>query len=451
MAINEYNGVDKVYDHFGNLLPNVERSEGIRPAGEFRIAPWLPTANAQFDKKFEIYRILAAGKIVALTIDGWVVPAGLAIQIRSAVASDVILKYTNEDIERRVISLVTGELVNAADVATNSGNGYQKSVVETALRNRGILANNQTMNMYVSAPVGVAPYAYHQSHSHAVNKLKHLRSPKKLAYHNFNMQSQIAILCDYVLELPWVPETQTCIPGPIFGALSKEADYSNLWSLKATNLDVLPLAQDRQDLAYTFGSDDTELFVNRKKTLRGLKVSGDYMVDADASKVYFHHTSVTTADVALEATGVLYCVNHYNSVTDTGINSNNFACVVGQVRPGVYLKPTVNSNWIPVSDGGELFEPDTVGTAFDDQELQVALNNVAYAIREESYVIGQVLEVRHHPRGGLERVRTFGEHIDSGSAQMQDRMPGNATEGLPDSITYSGAANKTVSINIIRK
>lgn len=453
MAYNEYSGVDKMYDHQGNLEPNVELSEGIRPAGEFRIAPWLPTANAQYDKKFEIWRILAAGKIVAMTCDGWVVPAGLAVKFRDAADSDVVLQYTSSDADRYVISLVTGALVAATDTTVNSGNGWTKGHVTTALRTRGIIPNDADADDYISAPVGVAPYGYLKAFDTNSNKLRYLRNPKNLAEYNFNMQSQIAILCDYVLELPWVPEGLTTVAGNVLGTVTAGTSTQNgLWWIAATNTTVLPMAQDSERLAYTFGSDSVSLFATRKNSVRAIRSTGDYLVDADMNRIYFYHGGASTAAVSSNATAVSYGIYHYNSVTDTGIDSNDYACVVGEVCPGKYLKPTVNSNWIPVTYADHRFTiTDTVGTAFDQTELQGQLTEVQSAIRENALVIGQVLEVKHHPRGGLERVRSYGEHISWSSSQRNDRLPGNATAGMPNSITYANGANKTVTVNIIRK
>lgn len=453
MAFNEYSGVDKVYDHQGNLEPNVELSEGIRPAGEFRIAPWLPTANAQYDKKFEIWKILAAGKVVAMTNDGYVVPAGLAVKLRDAADSDVVLQYSSSDADRGVISLVTGALVAATDTTVNSGNGWTKGHVTTALRNRGLVDPDKSADNYISAPVGVAPYGYLKSFDTNPNKLRYLRNPVNLAEYNFNMQSQIAILCDYVLELPWVPEGLTTVAGNVLGSLTAgTSTQSGLWYIAATNASILPMAQDSERMAYTFGSDSASLFVNRKKNVRSIRATGDYLVDSDMNRIYFYHGASTSTAVAADATSVSYGIYHYNSVTDTAINSNNYACVVGEVAPGKYLKPTVNSNWIPVTYADHNFTISTsVGTAFDQTELQAALDDVQAAVRENALVIGQVLEVKHHPRGGLERVRTYGEHISWTSNQSFDRLPGNATEGMPNSVTFSNAANKTVTVNIIRK
>lgn len=452
MAYNQYGVSDKAWDHQGNLEPNVEFSEGVRPAGEFKVAPWLPTANAQWDKKFELWKILAAGKIVAMSADGFVVPAGLAVTWRDAADGDVILQYTGSDITRGVISLVTGALVASTDTAVNSGNGWTKGHVTTALRSRSLLATDLSADHFISAPVGVAPYAYLKQQNTSTSKLKHLRNPASNVEHNFVMQSNVAILCDYVLELPWVPEGLTTVAGNVLGTVTAATStQSGLWFVQATNTTVLPVAQDSERLPWTFGSDSVSLFATRVNNVRSIRSTGHFMVDADMNRLYFYHGGASTAAVSSNATAVSFGIYHYNSVTDTAIDSNNYACVVGEVRPGCYLKPTVNSNWIPVSYADHRFTNSTVVATFNQTGLQASLDSVQSAIRENALIIGQVLEVRHHPRGGLDRVRSYGEHLSWTGSLANDRMPGNATEGMPNGITYSNAANKTVTVNIIRK
>ena len=68
----------KKWDHVGNLTPNIEISEGIRPSEELKPASYLKLVR--FDKYLEDYYVVSAGKVVALDSNGDVVPAGLALQ-----------------------------------------------------------------------------------------------------------------------------------------------------------------------------------------------------------------------------------------------------------------------------------------------------------------------------------------------------------------------------------
>ena len=41
-SLGQYSANHKSWDHVGNMFPVVEHSEGVRPAGEFMPASWLP-------------------------------------------------------------------------------------------------------------------------------------------------------------------------------------------------------------------------------------------------------------------------------------------------------------------------------------------------------------------------------------------------------------------------
>lgn len=64
---------------WGNLIPQVEHSEGNRPHVGYVVAPWLPLdeAGGVHDKEVQEYFSVMAGKPVAVSRDGYVVPAGL--------------------------------------------------------------------------------------------------------------------------------------------------------------------------------------------------------------------------------------------------------------------------------------------------------------------------------------------------------------------------------------
>jgi len=74
----QYVANHKKWDHVGNLTPNIEISEGVRPSEELKPASYLKLVR--FDKYLEDYYVVSAGKVVALDSNGDVVPAGLALQ-----------------------------------------------------------------------------------------------------------------------------------------------------------------------------------------------------------------------------------------------------------------------------------------------------------------------------------------------------------------------------------
>lgn len=453
MSFNMYSVPHKTWDEFDNLIPNVEYSPGIRPAGEFRVAPWLPSADGLYSKQQKDFFTIAPGKILALTRDGWVVPAGFGLKLRAADLTDYVLQYSQNDVDARAMSIVRRAPVAAIDLTTNGGSGYTKGHIQTALQNAGILRVGESVDNYISSPVGVAPYAFKMSENQSSDPRKYIQNPRDDRFHNFRTQHQVAILCDYVLELPLVPGQQSAaIAGATWGAIhAATATQSGLWYAIATNAGIIPVAQDNDQLPWVFATDAQGLFANRADSIRDISRTGDYFVDADLNRLYFFHGGANTAAVEAHFNVVALQVYHYNFTTDTAINSRNFACVVGDVQPGDLLKPTVNSNFIKATAVSPSFAGGTVSGAFNQSELQGIVDNIQAAVREESLILGQVLEVRHHPRGLLGDVRTIGAENSWTGALMQDRLPGSATGGRPDKLTYAQGANKTVTINIIRK
>ena len=59
--------------------------------------------------------------------------------------------------------------------------------------------------------------------------------------------------------------------------------------------------------------------------------------------------------------------------------------------------------------------------------------------------VGQVLEIVTYPRGGLELVKTAYASMSS----VYDQMPGSASGGLPDNVTFAGGSNKIANIALI--
>ena len=134
--VNAYTPNYKTSDHQGNAFPNVEYSEGIRPAGEFKPAEWLPVQF--FDKYYENWYVTTPGKVIACDNNGDLVPAQYA-------DSSVNITYTADDVAQGTIDVETGLSVTTAHTVAVSG-------VTTFL--------GGTASLAVSKPLGVSPYGY---------------------------------------------------------------------------------------------------------------------------------------------------------------------------------------------------------------------------------------------------------------------------------------------------
>ena len=90
----------KTWDKQGHVIPNIESSEGIRPHGNFQVAPWLPIADAYFDVHVEEQLPILAGKILSLDRNGNVVPAGTLTKFQAASAGTIVLLTAIKQMQR---------------------------------------------------------------------------------------------------------------------------------------------------------------------------------------------------------------------------------------------------------------------------------------------------------------------------------------------------------------
>ncbi len=74
-ALGQYTPNHKAWDHVGNIIPDVENSEGDRPhlGDKARPASWLPVQF--YDKHYENWNVVMPGKAVAYDPDGYLMPA----------------------------------------------------------------------------------------------------------------------------------------------------------------------------------------------------------------------------------------------------------------------------------------------------------------------------------------------------------------------------------------
>jgi hypothetical protein len=230
-----YTGNHKTWDHVGNLTPNIEISEGIRPAEELHPADYLKLVR--FDKFSEDYYVVSAGKVVALDNDGNVVPAGLALQAAAYKTAwddeGGANQGANRTAARTAVDALTGytagaSVYDATDVdpvasgvavKTDTGNDVEsgdyivenfftavftgavvKRVIDMVTADEDDAEGDLTQVITISAPIGIAPYNYFRwAGGDGVN-------PANYTHHNYNRQHQVAVLCDYYIELPRIDD-----------------------------------------------------------------------------------------------------------------------------------------------------------------------------------------------------------------------------------------------------
>jgi hypothetical protein len=437
---NLYSANHKVWDHVGNITPNVEYSEAHRPHGEYIPADWLPVGR--YEKHYENYFVVSSGKVVAFDRTGRVVPAGLKVAFATTSADQ--LTYATTDVTEGVIDLTTGVAVTAAG-------GYTRTQLTAALIARGLIDAGENAEDFISCPVGVAPFNYLQwAGGDGFN-------PADNRQHNYNMQHRVAILCKYVIEMPLVPASNagddlssaTAISGSAIVDWTATTDgaWFSSTSLSLTTRyaedvtagdDVVAINLSVMDLAKNTTLTPIVLptgFTREVASIAELTTAGDYFFDYEVGVILMFETDGNAAVVA-SGTVTFY---HYELLP---ASVSTYACALGDLQPGDFVRANKDSNYIKadVFSGGTRIA-DGTGLVTED-ELAAAMNEVT--LRQDE-IIGQVLDSDTHPKDYMDRVRTAYPQLGT-----VDQMPGSASAGYPAQLTYAGGSDKMIRILLLR-
>lgn len=465
---NAYSGSHKVWDHVGNIIPNVEHSEGVRPAFEFKPAAWLPVQF--YDKYYENWFTIMPGKLVALDPDGRLMPAEYGLTSASVV-------YTQSDVDAGVIDIATGSAVTAAKTVVLSqltgarGSGWTAALAGTTggaytsgfMGKFGVAFGDNT----IKYPVGFAPYPYLQWAGDG-SALDDGFNPAAYRQHNYNMQHQVAINCDYVIRLPFIPgqvasesvnktTSGNLVLGTVgthtraqvqtnarYNATTGTVPVANDATVIAIALDNYPLAKNTAATTITMQStvtSDTASVVlsNERTSVSAVQGVGDFFVDLPAGVVFLYSADGATVPSGLSGASGTVSVTYYHQATAPGVLSK-FGCVLAsstELVPGDFLGCGTGSNWVRINP----------------------------ASATPASHMGQVLGFETWPRDGLDKVRTaFNPAINTDSSGSMangvagtssvnlgqlDQMPGSATGGRTDLLSYAGGADRVVIINVI--
>ena len=158
------NRIPRGYERTRGLL---EVSEGQRPAVEYKPAQYLPVVRE--DRNLEDWVVVEAGRIVAVD------PSGDLVLCNGGAAQT--LTYTANDI---------GITVDIDDA------GHDTYVTAAGTSSASVAGNK---------PIGVAPYDYYQ------NLNAGFGGTGATKYLNYQWQDKVAVLCDYLVEVPVLATT----------------------------------------------------------------------------------------------------------------------------------------------------------------------------------------------------------------------------------------------------
>lgn len=437
---NRYSANHKQWDHVGNLFPNVEHAEKGphgRLAGDFIPAPWLPVEL--YDKHFEAWTVVSPGKIVALTtqaeeiksnVGDWedsahVVPAGLKVFWATAPAAALV--YTADDYSEQTMDLTTGTAY-----AVNGTTTYSHAQVLAALKSRGLVDNAAgNASSFISYPLGVAAHAFYSWAGQDGQKF----NPSTRKQHNVALQHQVQILVSYQLRLPWIPgivatevldtNNPPAAGAPVFGTIgvhtAAAASTLSRYSAVTSTTFVLavlanyPLAGPTAQAPLTASS--TDILVRKRSSIDALAAAGDYWIDREVGAIAFYSAD---GGATLPANLVSETITYYSYQVAPAAVSVYASVASGttSINPGDFLVCDADSN----------FAVDTTPTSYS------------------AYRVGQVIGVKTYPKDMMQRVKS--QYTQLGNLNA---MPGTATAGLPETLTYAGGADKEVVLSLINR
>ena len=473
--LNQLTAVHKPWDHVGNILPDIGVSKGESPAVEFKPASWLPV---QFrDKYYEVYYVVMPGKAVALDPDGRVMPAQYGLTGASVV-------YVQADVDNGVIDIATGQAVTTAKtVVLNTLTGQRGATWTLALAgtagvtsgfmgrfggDQGATATS-FRDATRKAAIGVAPYGYFQWAGGDGS------NPAELRQHNHMLQHQVAVLCDYVIRLPYVPAADLLegigaafsgaalvigAPGlapaawctranaiaNVFGRYNSTTGtvpVLTTYPVIAVVLDSFPVAVNTPRTPITMQSanaadDVSDVLVNERTALSAVTAAGDYFVDYTAGTIFVYSVNGATIPASVTAATGNVSVSYFNyEATSAGGTLSRFATVCGAALvPGDLVEAGANSNLIQTAQTGMDRVLGQVLAIVDDYDEALAKVRTAFS-----------------PALGTDSSGSMAAGV-AGTAALNlgqlDQMPGSATGGYGDMTTYAGAVRYAI-INLISR
>jgi hypothetical protein len=501
---------------YGKPIIAPTHGDTVAPQNDLAAAAWLPVSKTATNalNGFHVYDyqrhvftdkvVIMPGKLVALTREaltngaglseigkgtaGRLLPAGVRLAWKAAAAtyaaggpgSDTnVIQYTKVDVAERVECILTGLPCTKADIGLHA-----YSDVLGALQGRGLLLAGETLDAFISRPIGVAAnvvYAWAGGDG---------TQPNKLRFHNYRRENKSTFWTgqDHTLRLPVMPNKfyggtlYDDNEDPMIEKLeiaSRNVAFATLGDLTDGALTVATPAQLKSVLsgkyaelattapcrAFVMGVariesnlynpieiwdvdaspevDKTSIWLKTEKSTPAMiKKVGDYYVDRDLGIVFLHEASTTGTDGTDSYTIVANTDYAFRLVAANAAGAFNigpFAAVVGAVKPGDYLTYDLASNFIPyVARPDETKVVATDGANAADANDDATVDATAYVdpttYHRPEDIVGKCYTLDRSPKADLAAVKTF---HDYDGVSLADRTPGSANDGHPAEIHQS--------------
>lgn len=510
MAIKRFSGSFRTRDDvFDNITPNnMVQPKVSHPAGEWKPAAWLPVQwKGEASKD---YFVISSGKVVSLDASGRVVPSGIRKRLPTAAGSgttlntsassatvaailgETILTYTSLDVAAKTEDIRTGVAVTAADTVTieefceaviQRGWVVESDVdLDNAITNSfggqalsGTASNylfdvgssqevedimyqaQQVIELFLSKPVGICAY---DVYSWAGD------TPASLKFVNYQKQHLIQFITEAQMKMPQMASKTQQTSGTLNGAAAwtlqsgsangenmpqgatpyriarsvlrtlerynVEADevlfvsssapiiglyLGNSSGGSADALQIVPpngglIASEVNTALAPSGGNASTYIANRKSRIQDIAKVGDYFLDAAKGILFIHSSNPATPVNDLTATSVVKFYQYGGASSE----DHQHIYFVGTCKPGDHITWDSESNFIV--DSSPAF-----GTT-----------------------LGRVLEIQEFPKSLMERTTTAWQ---GSSFDASMRMPGTATQGLPDNLTLAGQNDEVVGNRMV--
>jgi len=192
---------------------------------------------------------------------------------------------------------------------------------------------------------------------------------------------------------------------------------ANVISLGLPNL---PVATDPRTGSHDLGETVAGALVRERANANALVQAGDWWLDRELGILFLFVAG--GASVGANLGGGVNVLN-WSDYSAPPATVSAYASAVGNIKPGDFLMYDINSNFVVAP-------------------AATALTTVAQFAR----VVGQCIGFKTYPKDLLHRVKSQYNNLGNLNA-----MPGTATRGLPDSLTFSEAADREVVINLINR
>lgn len=357
--------------------PNFEISEGMRFGLNYPAA-YLPLER--FEPTFQDWKVIGAGKPVALDSAGSMVPAGYKLLIALGAGNGP--QYTQNDVDHGIIK---------ADGAPAALNDF---VIDAMI----------TAGLTVGRCGGVASYdAYQLSGSDPTN-------PATYKFHNYNRQTGVAMLTDYYLEYPVEPFER--IENEMIVTIGADSETFDLAHTTVLDYTVKVTINGRRDVDFVFndgagGGGVDQLDWTAQPGTLFLKVGDKVVVE-----YLYENTGVFNAPFA------------------------GIATWRGGAKPGDLVTYDATSSFVSYTPGVVDATETVDASASIEAAIDKTLDILGTVYLVDSNFPKQFLD---RVKTAYDD-RLTGPIVDGRTGQVSklDRMPGSATDGMPHNIFYAG-------------